>query len=149
MSREIVLLSFGSYDYGRARTCTMRVRGGVVVVEWCMAVHPPGLQRRASRLPRITTGNTGDRASDDDGWIWLLQYLADPAPPQVLKPTHPLTLCSIHFQLVSTHSRLSFFAKVAGPLWLFLWFVVPVVVGNTACCCCRCCNPPHLLGRRR
>ena len=32
MSREIVLLSFGSYDYGRARTCTMRVRGGVVVV---------------------------------------------------------------------------------------------------------------------
>jgi hypothetical protein len=59
----------------------MKVRGGVVVVEWAMAIHPPGLQRRASRLPRVTTGDTGDSEADDEGWIWLVHYLADPTAP--------------------------------------------------------------------
>ena len=77
----------------------MRVRGGVIVVEWSMAVHPPGLQRRASRLPRMTTGDTGDSEADDEGWIWLVHYLSDPTAPQ----DTPLASLSLSPSLLRRH----------------------------------------------
>jgi hypothetical protein len=52
-----------------------------------MASHPPGLQRRAIRLPRIVSGGNLGRATSGNGWIWLVHYLFDVEPPAWLPKT--------------------------------------------------------------
>jgi hypothetical protein len=67
-------------------------RDAVVVAECAMASHPPGLQRRAIRLPRIVTGGSTGLEASGNGWIWLVHYLFDVEPPTWLPKTawrHP------------------------------------------------------------
>lgn len=54
------------------------------MVEWSKAVHPPGLQRRAIRLPKIQASALAGQSNPDAGWIWLVHYLFDPVPPSWL-----------------------------------------------------------------
>jgi hypothetical protein len=53
-----------------------------VVLEW--GGTRGGVQRRAVRLPRVGASlplSPGGRPSPDAGWVWLVQYLTDGAPP--------------------------------------------------------------------
>ena len=73
-----------------AHTATIPVGRGVVVIESSVVVHPPGLQRRAMRLPRISLPSSRSSGpASDAGWIWLVQYLHDPQlPPWLPQPPH-------------------------------------------------------------
>lgn len=113
------------YDYetlaghvATSHTSTLPVGSGLVVVEWSKVKHPPQLQRRAIRLPKIQLTVAAASANPDAGWIWLVHYLSDVGLPPWL-PAHMRPEAPVDLSLTTpVKSNAPAVATTAGPVLL-------------------------------